>query len=89
MNASGSGPYLAAQFGASVKIVTMMLDLRIRGGQQQLFHVTIANWSAPSVGPVRTVQEVQESGERTISELVSMMPEACTPGPVRSDRPLA
>ena len=64
----------AGTYTQSMKIVETIVQVDTRGGQQRVWHVTTTTWRAPSVGPIRSIRELQESKERFAQELVSTTP---------------
>ena len=64
----------AGTYARSMKIVETTLQADTRGGRQQVRHVTTTTWRAPSVGPIRTVRELEDTKEQFVQELVSATP---------------
>jgi S1-C subfamily serine protease len=64
----------AGTYTQCMKVVETIVQVDTRGGQQRVWHVTTTTWRAPSVGPIRSIRELQESKERFVQELVSTTP---------------
>lgn len=64
----------AGTYTQCMKVVETILQVDTRGGQRRVWHVTTTTWRAPSVGPIRTVRELEETKERFVQELVSKTP---------------
>jgi len=64
----------AGTYTQCMKVVETIVQVDTRGGQQRVWHVTTTTWRAPSVGPIRSIRELQESKERFVQELVSATP---------------
>jgi hypothetical protein len=63
----------AGTFTASLKLSTTFQSVNVRNNQTTLtFHGTVIEWQAPGVGLIRSVQEIFETGERTVTELVGI-----------------
>ncbi len=62
----------AGTFTASLKLTTNLQSDIVSNNQLRTFHGILTTWEAPGVGKVKTIEEIFETGERTVDELVGI-----------------